>query len=114
MIHEDLVQSIAESRVIDEAHACGAGVLGHQTRDLSFSKRNVQGAKTCAERSLTTVSLSELVEVNEELFNPNSVSSNKRGEFLFNARLNLQLGRGVDERALQSSGDLPTWMTFQS
>ena len=60
------------------------------------------------------MSLAELVEVNEKLSNPYAVSSDQSGKFLFNVVLSPQFAWSVDEWAWQGSGNLPTWVTFQS
>lgn len=90
MVHEDFVQLVTKDFIVDKAYTSFASILLDETRDLGFSELDVEGTNACSERSLTTVTLSELIKVNKELSDSYAVSSDQSSKFLFNTDLSLQ------------------------
>lgn len=84
LIREDCVELVDEVSVVDETSAVLKLISVDQLLRFLFSQVDTECANTCAESCLSTNTFAELVEVNKELFDTDTVLGDTRLNALFN------------------------------
>jgi hypothetical protein len=85
-----VVDVIDESAVLNKARLTLDSVLVNKVVYFGSSKLNIQSTDTGAESSLSDPSFTELIEIQEEFLDSNSVFGSQGLEFSLNVVLGLQ------------------------
>ena len=106
LVCEDVVELIAESHVVDETSVIRQGEVILKTLELSRSELQVLSVEDTAEFLRRKVSLSESVEILEELEQPDSVLLHKVFDFLHErivSMLAIEIGEALDVSRFRAS-----------
>jgi len=88
LITENVVQLCEEGSIVNHTGSIRNTVALNQSLDLSLGESNIEGTNASTESSLADGSLSQLIEIDEELLNTDAILGSKG----LHAALNVILG----------------------
>jgi len=90
LVREYSVDVFAEVVVVNKVSCAFDSVLLYQLLNFFFCEPKSECSETGSEGSLSNMAFSESVEVNEELFDSDSISCNLRSKSFLNIKLNVE------------------------